>query len=119
MSPSSLSNQRYNFIVLTLDGLFFWLGISYYSATTILPLFVSHLKPSNLVVGAVPAVVALSWSLPQLFGALAVTDPGMPLALAERSNADRAIYVAVANTVLAPVYVVAPLVGGAAADTGG
>jgi len=74
LSPSSLSNQRYNFIVLTLDGLFFWLGISYYSATTILPLFVSHLTPSNLVVGAVPAVVALSWSLPQLFGARALRN---------------------------------------------
>jgi len=74
LSPSALSNQRYNFVVLTLDGLFFWLGISYYSATTILPLFVSHLTPSNLVVGAVPAVVALSWSLPQLFGARALRN---------------------------------------------
>ena len=52
-------------------------------------------------------------------GALAVTDPGMPLALAETAQSNRALYVAVANTVLAPVYVVAPLVGGAAADAGG
>ncbi|HEU5315787.1 MAG TPA: MFS transporter [Chloroflexota bacterium] len=64
-----MSSYRYNFVVLTLDGLLFWLGLAYYSPTTILPLFVSHLTPSNVVVGAVPAIVALSWSLPQLFGA--------------------------------------------------
>ena len=50
---------RYNFIVLTLDGLGFWLGMSYFSPTTILPLFVSYLTPSNVLVGAVPAVVFL------------------------------------------------------------
>ncbi|HET7770963.1 MAG TPA: MFS transporter, partial [Chloroflexota bacterium] len=52
-------------------------------------------------------------------GALGVTDPGLPLALAESSGSDRALYVAVANTVLAPIYIIAPLAGGAAADAGG
>ncbi|HEV2123748.1 MAG TPA: hypothetical protein VGW38_13370 [Chloroflexota bacterium] len=68
----SWTDQRFNFIILTLDGLFFWLGISYFSPTTILPLFVSHLTESNLVIGAVPAVVAVAWSLPQLAGARAI-----------------------------------------------
>ena len=63
---------RYNFIVLTLDGLGFWLGMSYFSPTTILPLFVSYLTPSNVLVGAVPAVVFLCWAVPQLAGARAL-----------------------------------------------
>ena len=75
----ALPNQRYNFLILTLDGLLFWLGISYFSPTTILPLYVSYLTPSNVVVGAVPAMVALAWSLPQLLGAhvlRSLTAPG-------------------------------------------
>ena len=63
---------RYNFIVLTLDGLGFWLGMSYFSPTTILPLFVSYLTPSNVLVGAVPAVVFVCWAAPQLAGARAL-----------------------------------------------
>lgn len=66
-------NARYNFTILTFDGLTFWLGLSYFSPTTILPLFVSHLSPSNVVAGAVPAVIALSWALPQLLGARAMS----------------------------------------------
>ncbi len=63
---------------------------------------------------------ALAFALSGMWlGALAVTDPGFPLALAEARGADRALYVAMANTVLSPVYVVAPLLGGAAADMAG
>ena len=63
---------RYNFIVLTLDGLGFWLGMSYFSPTTILPLFVSYLTPSNVLVGAVPAVVFPLLGGAQLAGARAL-----------------------------------------------
>lgn len=68
-----LENARYNFTILTFDGLTFWLGLSYFSPTTIMPLFVSHLSSSNVVAGAVPAVMALSWALPQLLGARAMS----------------------------------------------
>ena len=68
-----LENARYNFTILTFDGLTFWLGLSYFSPTTILPIFVSHLSSSNVVAGAVPAVIALSWALPQLLGARAMS----------------------------------------------
>ena len=67
------ANARYNFILLTLDGLSFWLGMSYFSPTTILPLFVSHLSASNLLAGAVPAIVSIAWSVPQLLGASVAT----------------------------------------------
>ena len=72
-SEKPLENARYNFTILTFDGLTFWLGLSYFSPTTILPLFVSHLSSSNVVSGAVPAVIALSWALPQLLGARAMS----------------------------------------------
>jgi MFS family permease len=71
-------------------------------------------------VAASPGWFALVFVLAGLWlGALAVTDPGFPLALAEARNANRALYVAAANTVLSPIYVIAPLVGGAAADAAG
>lgn len=72
-AEAPLENARYNFTILTFDGLTFWLGLSYFSPTTILPLFVSHLSSSNVVAGAVPAVMALSWALPQLLGARAMS----------------------------------------------
>ncbi len=56
-------------------------------------------------------------------GALAVTDAGMPLALAEgtgaRAGGGPAHYIALSNTVLAPFHVAAPLLGGLLADVGG
>ena len=67
------ANARFNFALLTLDGLTFWLGMSYFSPTTILPLFVSHLSPSNVLAGAVPAIVTIAWAIPQLFGAAVAT----------------------------------------------
>lgn len=67
------ANARFNFALLTLDGLTFWLGMSYFSPTTILPLFVSHLSPSNVLAGAVPALVTIAWAIPQLLGASVAT----------------------------------------------
>jgi MFS family permease len=52
-------------------------------------------------------------------GALAVTDAGLPMALAESSGADRGHYVALANTVVAPFQMAVPLLGGLLADAGG
>lgn len=66
-------NARFNFAILTLDGLTFWLGMSYFSPTTILPLFVSHLSTSNALAGAVPALVTIAWAIPQLVGASMAT----------------------------------------------
>jgi MFS family permease len=65
-------NYRWNFLVNTLDGASFWLGISFFSSTIILPLFVSHFTNSPLAIGLVSF---LGWGgvlLPQLFMANAV-----------------------------------------------
>jgi MFS family permease len=70
--PAELVIQRAylrNFTVNVLDGAFFGLGLSFTSLVTVLPLFVSHLTPSPLVIGLIPLVWNMGWLLPQLFTA--------------------------------------------------
>jgi len=65
-------NYRWNFLVNTLDGASFWFGMSFFSSTIILPLFVSHFTDSPLTIGLISF---LGWGgifLPQLFTANAV-----------------------------------------------
>src|SRR5262249_60100030 len=44
-------------------------GLSFGSQTTILPAFAAHLGASNLIIGAIPALMTLGWNLPSLFAA--------------------------------------------------
>jgi MFS family permease len=63
---------RWNFLVNTLDGANFWFGMSFFSSTIILPLFVSHFTDNPLFIGLISF---LGWGgvlLPQLFTANAV-----------------------------------------------
>lgn len=65
-------NFRWNFTVNTLDGAFFWFGMSFLSSTVILPLFVRHFTDSALAIGLISF---LGWGgvfIPQLFTANAV-----------------------------------------------
>jgi len=65
-------NFRWNFLVNTLDGATFGFGMSFFSSTIILPLFVSHFTDSPLTIGLISF---LGWGgvlLPQLFMANAV-----------------------------------------------
>lgn len=62
-------NYRWNFAVNLLDGASFWFGLSFISATTIVPLFVSKLTDSTLAIGLVAVIAQGSWFLPQLFTA--------------------------------------------------
>jgi hypothetical protein len=50
------------------NNLIFFTGVNLVSAVTILPVFVSHLTESAVIVGMVPAMVQLSFSLPQIAG---------------------------------------------------
>lgn len=58
---------RYNFIVNVFDGGFFGLGLGFASFVTVLPLFVSHMTDSALLIGLIPAIRGTGWQLPQLF----------------------------------------------------
>jgi MFS family permease len=60
-------HYRWNFLVNTLDGASFWCGMSFFSSTIILPLFVSHFTDTPLAIGLISF---LGWGgvlLPQLF----------------------------------------------------
>lgn len=58
---------RYNFAVNVFDGAFFGAALGFSSFVTILPLFVSHMTDSALLIGLIPAIRGTGWQLPQLF----------------------------------------------------
>ena len=60
---------RFNFTVGMFDGGFFGLGVGFASFAAIIPLFVSHLTDSALLIGLVPAIHNVGWQLPQLLTA--------------------------------------------------
>jgi MFS family permease len=60
---------RHNVIALGVDFGLFMVGLSFASQATILPAFAAHLGASNLVIGAIPALMTLGWNLPSLFAA--------------------------------------------------
>ena len=63
---------RFNLGVNLVDGALFGLGWGFGSIGTIIPLFVSHLTSSALLIGLIPAIHAVGWQLPQLFMANSV-----------------------------------------------
>lgn len=65
-------NYRWNFTVNLLDGATFWFGVSFISATTIVPLFISKLTDSPFAIGLAAVIAQGAWFLPQLFTARVV-----------------------------------------------
>ncbi|MDE3087782.1 MAG: MFS transporter [Chloroflexota bacterium] len=66
MANGNDKDLRHNFIVNVLDGGFFGLGIGFASFVTIIPLFVSQMTDSAILIGLIPAIHAMGWQLPQL-----------------------------------------------------
>ncbi len=62
-------NFRWNFSVNLVDGAFFWFGLSFAAPGTIMPLYVSHLTDSRLLIGLISAITGAGWYLPQLLTA--------------------------------------------------
>lgn len=62
-------NLKFNYIVNILDGSFFGFAIGFASFTTIIPLFVSTMTTSAVLIGLIPAIHNVGWQLPQLFTA--------------------------------------------------
>ncbi len=60
---------KHNAIVNLLDGAFFGFALGFSSFVTVLPLFVSSLTSSAVLIGLVPAIHNAGWQLPQLFTA--------------------------------------------------
>ncbi|MCC7188911.1 MAG: MFS transporter [Anaerolineales bacterium] len=63
------THLRYNVTVNLLDGSFFGLALGFASFATIIPLFVTHLTDSAILIGLAPAFHSVGWQLPQLFNA--------------------------------------------------
>ncbi len=65
---------RHNFAVNVTDAGFYGLGLSFASFSTILPLFVSTLTDSTLLIGMIGAVHSIGWFFPQLLTAKSVAQ---------------------------------------------
>ncbi len=63
--PEELSKK--NFILGVLNGAIFKLGLSFTDPHTVLPLFVSLLTSSKVLIGSVVTIRAFSWFVPQVF----------------------------------------------------
>jgi MFS family permease len=61
------ADVRHNVLALGADFSLFMIGLSVSSPSTILPAFAAELGASNLVIGAIPAVMTLGWFCPSLF----------------------------------------------------
>ena len=59
-------NLRWNMTVNIADGAFFWLAMSFAGPSTVMPLYVSHLTDSALLIGLVAGINNAGWYLPQL-----------------------------------------------------
>lgn len=60
---------RRNFTVNVLDGTLWVFGITFVSSSTILPVYLSHLTTSTVIIGMIPALELLGWAFPQIFTA--------------------------------------------------
>lgn len=69
MDHTEPRTYRFNFTVSLLDGGFFGLALGFASFTTILPLFVSTMTDSAILIALIPAMHAMGWQLPQLLTA--------------------------------------------------
>ncbi|MEW5871794.1 MAG: MFS transporter [Chloroflexota bacterium] len=65
-------DYRWNFLVNTLDGASFWFGMSFFSYTIILPLFVRHFTENPVIIGLIPFLYMAGVLIPQLFTANAI-----------------------------------------------
>jgi MFS family permease len=77
LSPAALKQYKhfpFNFLVNVIDGGFFGLGLGFASFSTVLPLFVSNLTDSAILIGLIPAIHVVGWQLPQLFTAHRVSQ---------------------------------------------
>ena len=67
LEQSVRKHLKYNLLVNLLDGGFFGVGWGFGSLGTIVPLLVSRMTDSALLIGLIPAIHGVAWQLPQLF----------------------------------------------------
>ncbi|MCD6424026.1 MAG: MFS transporter [Anaerolineales bacterium] len=65
--PEVKKNFKRNFFANLMDACFWFFGDSFAAAYTILPVFISTLTDSPILIGLIPALDGAGWFLPQLF----------------------------------------------------
>ncbi len=73
LNPVVQKNLRHNYIVNIFDGGFFGFALGFASFSTVLPLFISTLTDSAVLIGLIPAFHYTGIQLPQLFYARKVS----------------------------------------------
>ncbi len=73
MDPEILKSLKHNTAVNLLDGGFFGFALGFASFITIIPLFVSTLTGSAILIGLIPAIHSVGWQFPQVFTARKVS----------------------------------------------
>lgn len=73
MSTETQKNLKFNILANIGDGSFFGFGIGISSFNTVIPLFVSTLTNSAILIGLIPAIHNVGWQFPQLFTAHKIT----------------------------------------------
>lgn len=69
LEAQTRKDLRHNLVVSMIDASFFGIGWGFSSFGTVIPLFVSQLTDSAILIGLIPAIHAVGWQLPQLFTA--------------------------------------------------
>jgi MFS family permease len=67
LNPGVVKHFKRNFYANLMDGGFWFFGDSFVAAYTIMPVFMSTLTDSPLLIGLIPALEGAGWFLPQLF----------------------------------------------------
>jgi len=65
--PEVKKNFKRNFFANLMDACFWFFGDSFAAAYTIMPVFISTLTDSPILIGLIPALDGAGWFLPQLF----------------------------------------------------
>lgn len=73
MNLAEKKNLRLNYIVNITDGGFFGFGLGFASFSTVLPLFVSNMTNSAILIGLITAVHVMGFQFPQLLMARSVS----------------------------------------------
>lgn len=68
-NPLIIKPLRFNLVVNILDGAFFGFALGFASFSTVIPLFVSSLTSSAILIGLIPAIHSAGFQLPQLLTA--------------------------------------------------
>ena len=67
LNPEVVKHIKRNFFANILDAGFWFFGDSFVAAYTILPVFMSTLTDSPILIGMIPALEGAGWFFPQLF----------------------------------------------------